>query len=71
MLRRLIEDEGVPNRVVPVEAATREDFSVTAAVSTTHALLVSAQRPSSTTPARSLDPSIAETFLLRSERVID
>ena len=29
MLRRLIEDEGVPNRIVPVEAATREDFSVT------------------------------------------
>ena len=29
MLRRLIEDEGVPNRIVPVEAATREDISVT------------------------------------------
>ncbi|PWT80102.1 MAG: phosphofructokinase [Acidobacteria bacterium] len=29
MLRRLIEDEGVPNRIIPVEAATREDFSVT------------------------------------------
>jgi 6-phosphofructokinase 2 len=29
MLRHLIEDEGVPNRIIPVEAATREDFSVT------------------------------------------
>ncbi len=29
MLRRLIEDEGVPNRIVPVEGAMREDFSVT------------------------------------------
>jgi 6-phosphofructokinase 2 len=29
LLRRLIDAEGVPNRIVPVEAETREDFSVT------------------------------------------
>jgi 6-phosphofructokinase 2 len=28
LLRRLIDDEGVPNRVVEAEAETREDFSV-------------------------------------------
>jgi 6-phosphofructokinase 2 len=29
LLRRLIDAEGVPNRIVPVDAETREDFSVT------------------------------------------
>lgn len=29
LLRRLVADEGIPNRVIEVEAETREDFSVT------------------------------------------
>ena len=29
LLRRLIDDEGIPNRVIAAEAETREDFSVT------------------------------------------
>ena len=28
LLRRLIEDEGIPSRIIEVEAETREDFSV-------------------------------------------